>query len=317
MPALVLDEIKGAELELTALTGSYIRTGHIDGIDLANTPDPDALVKVLPYLPAIFSPLGPLSPGLKLARIRIKPSEQKIRRCDLELIYETTIANFTPTVYLLRDRSYSAQETRSTIPGSRIPLRMGFGNPLATNDDADDTNLIPDAFFLNFNITVRAIQLTVLQYARPTAGAQDFTNYVNDASWPTGDVTFPVFQSNIGAGGGVTNMKTASAKPLGYWRLGAYATEYDRNRGMTLVQAEAITKGLEDWSQVATLRSAKTGKFPFFGLADATRASVLADMNGRNYSYGYIYPLGIISQFYGISRIGGYPLCSFPGIFGF
>lgn len=278
----------------------------MDGIDLAADNDPDALVKVRPYLPAMGSILSPANPQLTLVRVRVTPDLAKVRRVNLELTYNTEGANFTPTVYLLRDRTFSMRQTRCTIPGTRELIVIGFDAPVGIDFQP---NLAPGPIYFDLDVSVRSIQLTVLMYGRPSGGSADYHNYVNHANWPTGNVSF----------GPVGSQETATPLPIGYWRLAQYATEFNRNAGMTLVQSEALTQVTEDWSVVGMLRNEKTGKYPFASLYKIDNAAYVAALNlmtSAPYVYGRIYPTGTQPQ-RGLTRFGPHQLVDFQGLFGF
>lgn len=316
MPVLVLDEIKGSDLQVTPIAARYVRMGHINDIEIVGLSDADALVRCLPLLPQFFTPLGALSPNLKLTNMRVFPDDARVNRVKVQLTYETTVANFTPTIYMLRDRSYSYQEPRPEIPGTHQLITLGNGDINATVDAEDDSTITQKPQFVDFNLNVRAIQLTVLQYGRPAGGSQDYGNYVNDAPWPSaGDVSFN------GTPGltvpTIINLKTATARPRGFWRLCGYSTDYNRNAGMTLVQTESLSKNIEDWSNRIVLRSEKTGNFPFG--ANPGRLSIISTANAQQYEHGLIWPPTPLTtpNNVGYGRVGGYPVTSFPGIFGF
>lgn len=317
MPTLHLDLVKGSELEATQFLARYVRMGYVDNIDLSALPDPEALVKVLtvPGFPAMKSQLGPQSPGLRLSRVRIVPQLEKVRRVVVALTYETLPDDLTPTVYMLRDRTFIVNKTTCFIPGTRTPVIVGFTNA-GTSSTSTLVRLAPEVLFFSTSVSARSIQITSLMYGRPDGGAADYVNYVNDADWPGGDVSF-------GGAGGFGNpggpngivMKTARSKPKGYWKLSQYGAESNQN-GTTLVQAEAISQVIEDWSEVAMLRNEKTGKFPFASLPDGDRLAIMTAMLNRPYAYGDIYPTGLETN-YGIKRFGPCPLTGFVGLMGF
>ena len=303
MATLVLNKVNGAELEATSDVTRVIQSGHVDDIDIDGLSDPDVLVKVQSFIASSGYPFGTslsgASAALKLTRLRVRGEPMKIRRANIELTYETNTFNATPTLYMLRDRSFAMQQTRCTIPGSRIPLVCEF--------QADSRSpVISDVVFYTFDITARAISVTVLQYGRPATSFGNYGNYVNDSPWPSGGMV--VFNGQ--------SVPSAESKPKGYWKLQGYATEYDRNKGMTLIQTDALTQGVEDWSVVGMLRNEQTGKYPFASLSKSERSIFYQLVNGGAYAYGIIWPTGEQMP-KGIQRIGPYPMTNFFGIFGF
>ncbi len=198
----------------------------------------------------------------------------------------------------------------ATIPGLTPAEKTSFAGDILPSQMA----------FFKSSYPARSIQLTTLQYGRPDGGPEDYQNYVNDAEWPNSSEV-SLFNSNFNTIGGnagaiVAPVKTATPRPRAYWRLMTYGTEYDRNRGMTMTSAEAVTKGLEDWSQMNTLRNDKTGKYPFASLPDNIRFGILTDIASREYAWGPIFPLAGDPKA-GICRFGEFPLTSFPSLFGF
>lgn len=313
-PTLVLDIVRGAELAASREQASYLRTGYVENIDLTELPDPDALVKVLQVLQdnghPFQSSLGPNSGNMRLARVRVRPSDAKIRRANLELVYETAIVN-GESIYLLRDRTYTVQKNTCfmslpTPQGGmiKIPILVGFRDPNSLTG-----TIAPEPVFVNLNMSARSLQLTTLVYGRPTAGTADYVNYVNSHPWPGGGIQ--VFNGQV--------LPTATGRPAGYWRLNSYSTEHNRNAGTTLVQAEAVTLNTEDWSEVAMMRHEATGRYPFPGLPTADRLSIYTALSQPAYMPGPIYPpLNALNESHrGIMRFGPYPTTDFTELFGF
>lgn len=319
MPTLILDKIDGAELEATRYMARYTRMGTVDGIDLASTSDADALVNVMAAtnMPRFNDPLSASNPGLRLVRVRILPQMEKFRRVRVALGYETLSADFTPTVYLLRDRTFSQNMRSMFIPGTMTPVLVGFE---PGSDEQDKALAIPKKpLWFECDISVRSLQLTMTQYGRPDGGAGEYGNYVNNDDWPTGDVTFGDGRiSPIPTGGIVT--KTARSRPKGYWKLNVYQTDWLPNQGVANVTAEAFTKNIEDWSIVGMQQHEKTGRYPFGSLSDAEKLGILNTMKNRDYVYGIIYPRP--DQFpgetdRGLVRFGPYPTTDFTQLFPF
>ncbi len=329
-PTLHLDIVREAELEATPFQTSYTRFGFLDDMDLTDTPDPDALLKVADHLPPWRSPLSVRFSQMLLQRIRIRPEPAKVKRVNIWLTYETSTLDFNPTAYILRDRTFVMDYEGVFMPGTRVPVVVGFDTSgltftnvdgtAFTTEESDALKLNPQPLVFRSTWPARSIQLTTLQYGRPNGGTADYQNYVNDDSWPAvGEIT--LFNGNFNTLGGnagalTTPVKTATSRGKGFWRLNSYSTEYDRNRGMTLTSAEALTKGLEDWSQVAMLRDERTGKYPFAAMDEATQTSIRNAMSTPSYAQGILYPLAPTKQ-RGIIRFGEFPTTNFQALFGF
>jgi hypothetical protein len=314
MPTLVLDKIIGAELDATRLSSRCVRSGHINDIELADTNDPNALASVMEFLfgEGIIwqSPLSQEYPSLLLGRIQVLPEPAKTNRVNLKLTYETAQITGNQTVFMVRDRSYSQQVTRCTIPGTHQVITCSWDIL-----EASSTTRITDVLFFNINTTVRAIQITSLQYGRPEGGFADYVNYVNNAEWPTGEITF-ASPDNTGMPSSI-GLNSATSYPIGYWRIANYGTEYNRTQATTLTQAEAITQTIEDWSTVGILRNEKTGKYPFASMEPAEQEAERAAMMAEEYSHGIIWPLNDINTAKGIVKFGAYPLTDFFLLMGF
>lgn len=316
MPTLILDKIDGAELEATRFMARYTRMGTVNDIDLASTSDADALANVMlaDNMPAFNTPLSASNPGLRLARVRILPQLEKFRRVRVALSYETIEANFTPMAYLLRDRTFSQNYEGFFIPGTRKVVLVGFDIPIGPGTSAEEEALRAFAMpktplKMSFDISIRSLQLTIQQYGRPDGGSAEYVNYVNDDDWPTSDITF---------GGDAT--KTARSRPKGYWKLQSYSTDWLRNQGVAMIQAEAATKNIEDWSIVGLLRHEKTGRYPFGSLPGSEQLFILTTMAGRDYENAVIYPrpdvfIGETDR--GLVRVGPYPTTNFTDLFNF
>lgn len=313
-PTLTLDTVRGAQLEKTLTQTRLIRTGFVKDIDLTATNDADALMKVLSVngMPPMGSALSPANQHMKLQRLRVFPQEDKHAMVRLELLYETRLFDATPTAYLLRDRTFTIQKTDCFIPGTRFVMEVGF----ESETDAQKPFAIEkQPVFMNLNLSARSLQVVSLQYGRPDGGAANYNNYVNDATWPDNSGIFngTTNPSPFGIANG-THVATPLAK--GFWRIASYATEYDRQRGMTTIQAEAVTKIIEDWSHVGMVRNERSGRYPFASLTPTEKVAVYNLMNTPGYAYGPIYPTGA-QKHKGIGRWGPYPMTDFSTVFGF
>lgn len=318
MPTLILDKVDGAELEATRYMARYTRMGTVTDIDIVGTSDADALVNVMSAagMPRFNDPLSASNPGLRLVRVRVIPQLEKFRRVRVALGYETLSADFTPTAYLLRDRTFTQSHESFFIPGTRTPVLIGFDGI----DDQDKPLVLPpQPLMMVCDIAVRSLQLTTTQYGRPDGGAGEYGNYVNDDDWPSGDVTFGNSGISPTEVTGLTT-KTARSRPMGYWKLNVYQTDWLPNQGIATVTAEAVTKNIEDWSIYSLLRHDKTGRYPFGSLSDNDKIVILATMSNRDYEHGIIYPQpnNFAGEGYrGIARVGPYPMTDFTQILPF
>jgi hypothetical protein len=310
-PTVVLDTVQDAELERTSTMVAYQRTGYVDNIDVADLPDPEALLKVLPYLPQMQTPLSVAWPTMKLQNIRVRPDTAKVRRVRFWLTYQNIPFNAAPTAYMIRDRTFARRKQTFFIPGTREPVMVGF-----TTDPAAATqmSLFPVPVLFEVDVSVRSMQLSVVMYGRPQGGSADYVNYVNNDPWPVGDFQFNQNQTST-PGSGI-ELESATQFAKGFWKLQSYSTEFDRNAGMTMIQSEAVTQVLEDWSEFAMRRNEKSGTYDFCALSDATRIAQLSIAVSKEYNQGILYPTGAETH-YGLVRFGPYPMTNFVDLFGF
>lgn len=319
-PVLVLDTVRNAQLEVLPDTRRLIRTGYAKNLDLTDVPDAEALLKVMDIaeMPTMRSALSASYPNLVLERVRVYTvSEEGKRRARLELEYIEDPGEFTPTSFIIRRSTRVTQVTSPFIPGTKTPIVIGFSSGSNDTEGNPITQLLSDIVPMTFFRPARAVSVTALRYGHPTGDAEDHVGKVNDNPWPQGDVELrSSFTTASLAAAGAPSSAT-SQLPKGYWMLSAYESQYDQNRGMSLVTAEAISRIFEDWSEIATLRNQTTGRYPFGQMSVADRTAIMSSVTAAAYSHGVIYPTGEPSTYKGIARIGPAPTVNFHNLFGF
>jgi hypothetical protein len=139
--------------------------------------------------------------------------------------------------------------------------------------------------------------VSVLAYGNPTSDGGDYIGTVNDDDWPASVV-------------GMTS------KPTGYWLINKFETMTSKFQGYYTVEAAALTRTNEDWSEYGILRSRVSGKYAMVTDTEHTPPSwdYAADAAAVSpYSYGIMYR----EPNKGILRVGPYPTSSFASLFGF
>lgn len=311
MPTFSFDKVEGTEAEITTDTTRLVRMGTVDDIDLQpGASDPEALLNVVGAtgFPNMRSPLSANYSWLILLRVRVLGSSAMgPRKVRVALEYGREESEFTPTVYIVSDDTYVTQVTSPKIPGLNQMIRCEF------DSDLGGDFVTADLIFGTFFRPARAIAISVLRYGRPTGGFQSKVGYVNDAEWPTSGVDVP---SPLPIPDQPQTINTNSADPLprAYWMLGRYRTQWNR-QGFTTIEAQAISRVFEDWSEIFTLQNKQTGKYPFGELTESQQQGILEPIMEAEYIHGKINAPD--NGNYGIIRVGPAPLTSFPDIFGF
>lgn len=257
MPAtFVLDTIAGTDLQVDLLGVSQsrrVRTGVVKAIPVGMTADSQVMDAAMAAVLAVV-PAGsgyPLQTGWYFTKLHIYPTvSPTIAR--VELIYESlNFGGAVPSSYVIRNRSYLLQSYTSVMPGTRVPLRLGF-------DDGSGTVIPSDTAKIPFGRPCKAISITAIQYGTVV----DYSDYV-----------------------GCVNVDVWQGKQRGYWRLDSFETEKSKYAGYTGISALAVTKVVEDWSESEVLRDSRTNRY-----VDVPPAEITA-MNARDYSYGIIWPI--------------------------
>jgi hypothetical protein len=84
--------------------------------------------------------------------------------------------------------------------------------------------------------------VSVLAYGSPTSDGGDYIGTVNDDDWPV-------------------NVEGMTSKPTGYWLMNKFDTMTSKYQGYFTVDAAALTRTNEDWSEYGILRSRDTGRY--------------------------------------------------------
>ncbi len=281
MPAtLILDTMEGTEVNVDILASqnsTRVRTGIVKDIPVGATADSQVMDKALDAV-LLEVPSGstyPMRPGWFFSKLRIFPTKNPtIAR--VELVYAPlSWGGAIPSTYVIRNRAYLLDSYTSVLPGTRIPLRLGFN---------DGTTIVPaDTCKVRFGRPCRAISVTSV-----IGGAVD---------------------ESVGDRIGSVNIEVWKGKAPGFWRLDNYETSQAVYTGYTTIEALAVTKVVEDWSESEILRDSRTHRY-----VDVLPAEITA-MNAKPYSFGLIWPITAPGK--GIMRVGLYPMTSFTSIFGF
>lgn len=295
---IIWDVVQQAGGELDAIQSRVIRPCVVKGMTDSSTADPDAIFKAYDAIVAAGVPLGTVHPtrsNFILRRFLITPISQT--SALVRLVYETGLFNGPASVVIITDRTVNTTYESDLMPGTRIPIRI---HPTLVTfiDHAGDPQirLIPgDTVTLKMRRPTRAIGIQALIYGTPGAGYGDLVGCVNDNDWPTTAV--------------------ATDYPIGYWMLDGWTTSYSKYSGFYQLDALAISRVDEDWSETVTLVDEQTGKKVPVDAADITA------MIAPPYSVGEIWPaLATDPDTYdgkGIARFGYAQTTNFATIFGF
>lgn len=314
---LVLDTVEGAILDLMATSGTIVRTGTVTEIDASIGPDSDVL------LAAVFAQDMPrlgqdTYPGqIAFIFTRLQARGFCSNGLSVSLIYETT-KGLIPTAFIVRDRSYMSSRSMTRLPGMGPGLgvfRVGFAGVDTDHPDHSDYQpAIPkDVVSMELLSPLRAISVVTISVGSPPNAGRTQHGTVNNAPWPT-----PPPSWNIGGGPNsqgidlsgnsifTTPPLVGSPLPAGFWLLHVYQTEYTRQLNYFQSNLEAITRSVEDWSELAFLRSNQTGKWA------APPTSAIDAAMSAPYSYG-VQP----DDANGLLRICPYKTSNFSSLFGF
>jgi hypothetical protein len=313
MPTLK-EIVNGQSAEISQDTSRAVIMRRCVGIDLTTTSYAAALINCFQI--AGFPQLGSAMPGaswLKLARVQLLPSiEQEGNDAMAALEYLHEPLEFTPTAYIIRDETYTVSQRTPIVPGTTKPITVRF-------DAQEDQEFVPsDIVIFNFLRPMRSLGITALRATRPHAFG-DKVGYVNDNDWPEDPIKVPTsLTSQLGGGPDTQDVTGAGSKPKGYWMLQRFATEYNRSTGYTLMQAQAVSRVIDDWSEIGTLINRQTNKYPFGALAQGTQDATVAAIMGADYLHGIIAGgNGQAEEGMGIIRVGPYPMTGFKALFGF
>lgn len=295
MPSVHLDAVTPDAIAQSNTAGMrYTRCGWVDDIDLDNSPDPNALMKILSVsgVPQKGSALSATYPYMLLQDIVVIASVTTFRRVYLRLTYSTL--PIIGTTYFIREDTYDGTERMSCVPGDPYILLEAT----ATAEGRE----IRSYFQFDVPISMRSISVTSMKYGTPsesggntylispaevlggTSPPRNAHNYVNNATWPTD--LFP-------------------SRPPGFWRVTRHATDMGRYDGYYISHVQATTKTIKDWSFFDILRDDNTGK------------PVKIDTEDFGALMALPYAPGVIGGIAGGIRVGFFPTTDFTDIFGF
>lgn len=311
-----------------ALPSRFVRAGTVNGIDVsvvAGSPKYEAMFQAQQAVVAADA-ASPLTnyPGYVLRRILLSPLSDTSAKALL--IYETVVFGIgvPPSTYVLADDAFLTTRTTSYVPGSRQKITVAWDPPPSK---IQEEGIAEDAVEMSILFPMRTLTVSALIYGYPTFG-QDKIGYTNNAAWPTaptgpitvtgGTLTAPLALTVRGfdafAGTGMP-----SSLPKGYWLLSRYATAQNRIGGYYQLEAQAITRVVEDWSECGMLKNLKTGKFVDVGDTIAKGDTIITNLFSTAYSYGVTRGTDPDdgSRNTGVVRVGPYKLADFTAIFGF
>lgn len=297
MATLLLDTVQDAAMEFDYGILRRTRTGTVSGLAVApGTSCSYTLETIYGILAAAghvqggnyLGDDGTVIAGLYLQNVQIKA----ISATDYRLLMTyTSERGQTPSTYIIEDGTAVTQVETSMIPGTRIPLRMGWQSA-----SPDVSASIPaDSLTFSIMMPIRTVRITALKYGEPVSDNQDLVGCVNNATW--------------------------YGRDIGHWMVWDYDTSESKYSGYYTLQAEAraMAKWAGDWSQTQILKDSVTGKYVKVYDAD------WVPLRAAKYKYGIISigqqdvsALGPDDVGYsGVMRVGFYPTIDFTSLFGF
>jgi hypothetical protein len=282
---LQLDRIDGNELVQDGQIWRFTRTGVIKDIDVTPGSEMEFLWdcqnnNVVAGMPQNADPC-PGHPLLRLTQRRFVPMSHDSAR--VFLVYETP-QGFPTTSYLLRDETTLTEVETQFIPGTRKQIFIpGYST--------DTTTFVGDAVTMRFRLPIRSLSVSLVGIGS-VQQSNNYVGYCNDGSW--------------------------QGKAKGYWLMDQFRTMQSKYQGFFSLEAVAVTKSYEDWSQTGALFNKLVGKY--FEVDQA----VIDATNALPYAYGEIANKSasdpdawVPPKFSGYIRIGPYPMANFTSIFGF
>jgi hypothetical protein len=277
------DTIEGSQLEVEMAQGRCVRTGIMDGVDTTDDPY-QLLFEVINQLVnrgITLNPPSPLSqyqPFMLLRRVRVLGIADRSAR--VALFYETPEFG-TPTAYLLRHSTVLTSYQTDLLPGTRIPLRIKDAYDLITDGGISTGFKIPgDNVLFTFLKPLESIQVYALTYGQPK-DSRASVGKVNNNDW--------------------------QGKAKAMWLLSEWTTDQYKYSGYYTLNAAAISRVDEDWSESGILINRQTGKKIHVQDENTTAQAMMA----QPYSFGIIYNNN------GMMRVGPYGMTDFLALFGF
>lgn len=271
------DIIDGAQLEAEAISQQYVRTGLVTDITAVGDPDPEMLWNVLTILATAGITLSPASalslahPTLFLRRVRVTGFATNGAR--VALLYSTPDLG-PPSAFIVTDSSTLTSYQTDLLPGTRVPLRI----PDTTIKGGGVVG--GDNVLFNFLRPIRKVGVAAVSYG-VTKPSNGIVGKVNAGLW--------------------------NGKAQGFWLCDSWITSTSRFAGWYTLQASAITKEDEDWSESGMLIDRATGKRVELIDSTATATAMMA----------LAYAFGIIYANDGMIRVGPYKTQSFAPQFMF
>jgi hypothetical protein len=301
MPAtLTLDTIRESQFEENGQVRRYIRGGMIRGMTVEEGKEIDFLFNagnkdVVPGMPQMGDGLSASHADMQLTRRQFVPLNGGLIRTLLT--FETPYGFAAQSSYIIRNSAFLSNIETNMIPGTgRTPLWVpGFSqSSVPSNADA---KIDPDVLTLRIFRPMRQISVSVLAYGSPTSDGGDYIGTVNDSPWPE-------------------NVEGMTSKPIGYWLLSKFETMTAKYQGYFTVEAAALTRTNEDWSEYGILRSRTSGKYAMVTDTEHTPPTwdyAAAAVAVTPYKYGIMYR----QPNKGILRVGPYPTSPYATLFGF
>jgi hypothetical protein len=295
---LKLDTIRDSQFEQEGQITRYVRGALITGMTVEEGREIDFLFNagnkdVVAGMPQMNEGLSASYPGLKLTRRQFIPLNGGLIRCFLT--FETPFGFAAQSSYIIRNSAFLGNVETNMLPGSRrAPLSVpGFSR---AEVDGEDSSIKDDVVTLRIFRPMRQISVSVLAFGSPTSDGGDYIGTVNDDDWPV-------------------LVEGMTSKPTGYWLMNKYETMTSKYQGFFTVEAAALTRTNEDWSEYGILRSRKTGKYAMVtDTQDPPRWDYAAEAVAvKPYKYGVMYR----KPGAGILRVGPYETTSFASLFGF
>jgi hypothetical protein len=276
---LLLDTVDGSEFDIQVGSPNVSRGGLVTGI----SGDPSTAIDQV--IAAAGLPLGQAGTinGQSAFLQRVTGRAASSDTFRVQLMFGNA-GSFTPSAYVITDRSYTQAYQSNRIPGTRKRLlvprwRQNADDP--HEDDPSNPSVPADLAMMTWQYPMREIIVSGLKYGSPPDDS--------------------VYAGKIGK----ANAEQFLGLPRGYWHINSASTNDSKYSGYYSYQGSAVSKVVEDWSHVFTLYSSLVNKY--VDIDPAVEQRVL----------GAAYKYEVIDSGPGILRVGPFDLTSFAAIFGF
>jgi hypothetical protein len=179
-------------------------------------------------------------PGLKLTRRQFVPLNGGMIRCFLT--FETPYGFARRVSYIIRNSAFLSNVETNMLPGCEANAAVGARDSARAEVDGEDSKIKDDVVTLRIFRPMRQISVSVLAYGSPTSDGGDYIGTVNDDDWPV-------------------LVEGMTSKPTGYWLMNKFETMTSKYQGYFTVEAAALTRTNEDWSEYGILRSRRDWKY--------------------------------------------------------